>query len=172
MLKLLTLILLMSISFISYAAEATITAGTTIKTRLAEPIDSRVRSTGYRFRITVDSDIERQGKVIIKAGSKAQAMITHMQKSGKGLAPPAIVVALATLTINNRRINVESFQTAGKGTSSERKEIGEIDENENLVIGKRGEQITTTIPVITKGYDLMLNEGTVIYFILKEPIVL
>ena len=79
-------------------------------------------------------------------------------------------MTLTTLNINNRQINVESFQTAGKGTSRERKEIGYIDEYENVVLGRQGEQITAAIPVITRGYDILLAEGTVIYFILKTPI--
>lgn len=170
MLKLLCFIILASIAVTSHATESTITAGTSIKARLAEPIDSRMRRSGYQFRLTVDSDIERNGRVIIKSGSKARAVIIDIQKSGKGLAPASIIVALSRLNINNRQVNVESFQTAGKGTSSERREIGTIDINENVVIGKQGEQITAAIPVITRGYDIQIAEGTVIYFILKNPI--
>lgn len=170
MFKLFIFMLFTSLSFISHATASTITAGTTIKARLAEPIDSRLRSTGYRFRLTVDSDITQHEKVLIKSGSKAQAIITQIKRSGKGLAPPTIIVALTMVNINNRAVNVTSFQTAGKGNSNERKQLGESDINENWVLDRHGEKISTAIPVISKGYDLLINEGTVIYFILKEPL--
>lgn len=170
MLKLFCFILLTNFAVITHATESEISAGTTIKTRLAEQIDSRMRSSGYRFRLTIDSDIEKNGRVVIKSGSKAQATITNITKSGKGLAPASIIVTLTTLNMKNRQINVESFQTAGKGTSNERQEVGYIDEYESVVFGRQGEQITAAIPVITRGYDILLAEGTVIYFILKEPI--
>jgi len=156
----------------AYSVENSITAGTTLKARMAEPIDSRVRKGGYRFKVTIEGDIKVGQKTVIKSGSKAQAIINKIQKSGRARQAPEIVVTLTAVNVNNRQTAIETFPIAGKGTTSERKKVGEVDENENLVIDKQGEKITTSIPLITKGYDIILSEGTVLYFILKEPIAL
>lgn len=156
----------------SYSAQPnTITAGTTLKVRFAEPVDSKVRNAGYRVKVTVDSEIEIDGKVVIKAGSQAQAMINKIGRSGRGKNAPEIIVSLTNISVNNRTVNISSFPIAGKGTTSERKEVGQVDDNENIVIGKQGEKITTSIPVMAKGYDITISEGTAVYFILKEPII-
>ena len=110
------------------------------------------------------------GKVVIKSGSSAQAIIKKIRKAGRGSHAPEIILTLTKLTINNRQVNVQSFPIAGKGTTNERKEVGKIDKNENVVIDKQGEKITTSIAVITKGADIIVSEGSVVYFILKEPI--
>jgi hypothetical protein len=122
--------------------------------------------------LKVDSDITVAGKVVIKSGSTAQAIINKIRKAGRSSHAPEIILTLTKLSVNNRQVNVRSFPIAGKGTTNERKEVGKIDENENIVIGKQGEKITTSIPVITKGYDIIVSEGSVIYFILKEAIFL
>lgn len=168
----LLLLLLPLISAPSFSAENSIAAGTTIKVRMAESIDSRVRKAGYRFKVTVDSDISNTGRVVIKSGSQAQAIVNQIGRSGKGQKAPEIIVTLTMLRINNRQINIETFPIAGKGTTKERKAVGVIDENENIVVGKQGEAISASIPLQTKGYDLILTEATILYFILKEPIAL
>ncbi len=155
-----------------YSVENSISAGSTIKARMAEPIDSRVRQAGYHFKVTIEGDINIDNKTVIKSGSKAQAIINKIQKSGKGKQAPEIVVSLTRLNLNNRQTAIHTFPIAGKGTKKKKKKVGEVDENENVVIGKQGKKITTSIPIITKGYDLILSEGTVLYFILKEPIAL
>ncbi|PKG38208.1 hypothetical protein [Psychromonas sp. Urea-02u-13] len=150
--------------------ENSIIAGTTLKVRLAEPIDSRTRRAGYRVKMKVDTDIEVAGKVVIKSGSTAQAIINKIRKAGRGSHAPEIILTLTKLSVNNRQVNVQSFPIAGKGTTNERKEVGHVDENENIVFGKQGEKITASIAVITKGADIIVSEGSVVYFILKETI--
>ena len=157
---------------IEYTPKNSIVAGTTLKIRLAEPIDSRIRKVGYRVKVTVDSDIKVAGKVVIKSGSKAQAMITEIHKVGRNSRAAEIILILTKVNINNRQVSIHSFPIAGKGTTNERKEVGNIDENENIVISKQGEKITTSISIITKDYDITVAEGSVVYFILKEPIFL
>ena len=154
----------------SYSTENSITAGTTLKVKMAEPIDSRVRKAGYRFKVTIATDIKKDQQVIIKSGSQAQAIINKIKKSARGQDAPEIVITLIALKANNRQVTVETLPLAGKGTTNERKELGQIDENEDVVIGKQGQKISASIPLQTKGYDFTLSEGTTLYFILKEPI--
>lgn len=169
------LICLFSLSLFSMptiSAENTIIAGSTIKVKMAEQIDSRVRKAGYRFNVTIAGDITRDKKVIIKSGSQAQAVINKIKKSGRGQAAPEIIVTLTALRANNRQVNIVTHPIAGKGSTNERKQVGEIDENEYVVIDQQGEKITASIPLQSKGYDFILSEGTTLYFILKEPIAL
>ena len=159
-------------SLSSYSVESSITAGTTLKVRIAEPIDSRVRKAGYRVKVTIDSEVKKDGKVVIKSGSKAQALINKIHKGGRGSMAPEIILTLIRAQVNNRQTSIQSFAVAGKGTTAERKNVGEVDENENIVISRDGTKITTSIPIITTGYDMLITEGTIVYFILKEPIAL
>jgi hypothetical protein len=149
-----------------------ITTGTTLKVRMAEPINSRVRKPSYSVKVTIENEIKKAGKVVIKPGSKAQALITKIKKARRGSGATEIIMRLTRVYVNNRQVDVTSFSIAGKGTTSEPKDVGVTDENKNTVIGKQGAKITTSIPVITKGYDIIISEGTVVYFILKDPILL
>lgn len=171
--KLLLILLLSSLfSITANAIEKSIPAGTIIKTRIAETIDSRVRNNGYQFRVTLDSDITLDGKTVINSGSKAQGVITQLQKSAKGLAPPSIIITLTNINIANKMVIVDSFQVAGKGKSRERQKAGKRDDDQGFVVDQQGEKISVAITVKSKGYDLILTEGTIIYFTLKAAIVL
>ncbi|PKF61701.1 hypothetical protein CW745_10295 [Psychromonas sp. psych-6C06] len=170
MYKLFLTLLLISFSPLSNANVAEISAGSTLKMRVAEQVDSRVRQPGYKFRITLDSDIVKEGKTLLKSGATGQAMISEIQRSGKGLDAPAIIVTLHSITINKRAIKAESFPVAGKGKSQERSTVGENRDDEEQVVSRQGQEISATIPVITRNYDISISEGNVIYFILKSPI--
>jgi hypothetical protein len=56
-----------------------ITAGTTLKVRMAEAINSRVRKPGYRVKVTIEDETKKAGKVVIKSDSEIQAMITKIK---------------------------------------------------------------------------------------------
>lgn len=73
--------------------------------------------------------------MVIKSDSKAQEIINKIGKGRRGGSAPEIILTLTTRQVNNRRVNINSFPIAGKGTTNERKEIGEVDKNKNIVIG-------------------------------------
>lgn len=168
--KLFIFIVLSNLIFFSYATEAAISVGTTIKTRTADPIDSSVRKAGYEFRLTIENDIKVKGKAVIKSGSKARAIITKIKPSGKGLDEAMMILTLVSIKVNNRTRNVQSFPIAGKAKSNKRSIVGNNNIDNNAVVDNNGGKITADIPVKTKGYDIILPEGSVLYFILKEPI--
>ncbi len=154
----------------SYGLENSISAGTTITVRMVETIDSRVHKAGDHFTVTTEGDIKKDQQVIIKSGSQAQVIINKIQTPGRGQQSSRLILILTMLNANNRQIYIKTFPITEQGTTPIGTKIVAIDKNKNVVIGKQSGKITTSPTLMTKGSHIMLTKGTVLEFILKEPI--
>lgn len=139
----------------SYGLENSISAGTTINVRMAETIDSRVHKAGDHFTVTTEGDIKEDQQVIIQSGSPAQVIINKIQTPGRGQQSSRLILILTMLNANNRQINIKTFPITEQGTTPIRKQV---------------EPLTTSPALMAKGYHIRLTKGTVLEFILKEPI--
>lgn len=156
------LILLISSFFISIntAYSATIVkAGTEIKVRLAEPINSKIRAVGYSFRADVDQDIKVNNKLLIKRESKLRGVVTENKASERNVSPASISLTLTKITVKGRSYAISTYPIFGRAKDNYRKSVGsDID----IDFGK--------VPVLTRGRYLEVSEGTVMYFILSQDL--
>lgn len=169
MYKLLAIIILISTTISSHAQDFIVPAGTTITMRSEETIDSRVRKSGYSFKMIVAQDVEIAGKTLIKAGSKATARVIQLHKLVRGRESASIIVELSSIKISRQMTPAQSFPIAGKIKNNERKALGHLDE-EHTVRAKNGDLIDADIPVTRNGNDIILNNGSTLYFTLAKPI--
>lgn len=156
--------------FFKQSLAAVLPAGTEIKVRMEEPISSKIRQTGYRFRATVGSELSINNKKILKQGTKATGKVTQLTKATKYKAA-IIELTLTHLTINNKRINVKSYPIAGKGDNLYRSEIGTTNLDRDEITASTGNIISNDIPVLTIGSYIELSTGTTLYFILTSDVI-
>ncbi|MFZ2405434.1 MAG: hypothetical protein WAW41_09885, partial [Methylobacter sp.] len=92
------------LSFLSFAAELTIKAGTPIPIRLEDAISSETSTAGQTVRFTVTRDVTVDDKVIVKAGAEVTGEVTYSQKTGSlgKEGKVLLVVRYATATDNTR----------------------------------------------------------------------
>ena len=94
---------------------ATITAGTTITVRTLSSISSTDR-VGRSFGAQVDQDVVVDGKVVVKAGTKA---LVEIQSSGAlPRGSKALTLDLTSISVNGRDVAVKtnSFEPASPKT--------------------------------------------------------
>lgn len=156
--------------FYSQSLAAVLPAGTEIKVRMGEPIDSQLRRKGYQFRATVDNVMRIENKVIIKQGAKATGKVTQLTRANKK-NPAVIELVLTHLTIKNKRVKVKSYPVGGKGDNVYRTELGTTDLGRDEIMSSTGNIIDNTIPVLTKGNYIELSTGSVVYFILAKDVI-
>ena len=161
------LLVLLMPPFFKQSLAATLPAGTEIKVRMDEPINSQIRKTGYQFRARVDNEFRVKNKVIIKQGAKATGKVTQLTRANKK-NPAVIELVLTHLTIKNKRVKVKSYPVGGKGDNVYRTELGTTDLGRDEIMSSTGNIIDNTIPVLTKGNYIELSTGSVVYFILHD----
>ncbi|TEW55662.1 hypothetical protein E2R68_04590 [Psychromonas sp. RZ22] len=161
-------ITLLVISHTSFAA--VLPAGTEIKIRMQEPVNSQLRSVGYYFKALVENAVNIDNKEIIKQGAKASGKVT-MLKTANRTEAAEIELMLTNLTIDNRAISVKSYPVAGRGELVYRTKVGTPNLEDEPITASTGEQISNTIPVLTRGNFIELTTGTVVYFILKDDVI-
>ena len=160
--KISRLVLLISFFFISInmAHGATIIkAGTEIKVRLAEPINSKIRAVGYAFRAQVDQDIYVDNKLVIKRESKLRGIVTANKASERKVSPASISLTLKKISIKGRSYPISTYPISGQAKDNYRQHVGD-DINTDF-----GE-----VPVLTTGRYLQVSEGTIMYFILSQDL--
>ena len=135
----------------SFSVENQLSAGTKIQVRTLEPINGRVNSAGDSFKVTILKDISRK-KVVIKSGSVAQVTLSNIQKPGRGQQTPRFILNLTSIAINNHSIDISTLPITEEGTPNTLQKA----------------TIDTSLPV--KGYAINLAKGSILNFILQEPV--
>lgn len=157
------------ILFVMPSLANTLAAGTEIKTRLEEPVNTQLRKLGFQFRIRVEGDLLINNKVAIKDGTKGLARITKIKSASK-TAPAEVEVMLDSLTINRKKQAAPSYPVGGKGELRYTEELGSKNLDQDEMKSSTGQNISNSIPVINKGSYLQINKDTIIYFITAETI--
>ncbi|MDA7746753.1 hypothetical protein N8878_05410 [Psychromonas sp.] len=96
----------------SHVFSAILPAGTEIKVRVEEKVNTQIRPVGYRVRAIVATAIEVDNKTVVKQDAKAQLTITKIQVATRERSA-GIELTLTNLTIGNRAINVSSYPVGG-----------------------------------------------------------
>nr|QXF14429.1 hypothetical protein BCCFPMHH_00035 [uncultured bacterium] len=155
--------------FISIGQAATIPAGTEIKVRVAETVNSQMKRVGSQFKLLTEGDFQINNKIVIKNGSKAFAKVSKIKPATKS-SEAEIEVTLTQLYINRKATSVSTFPQGGKGTLNYTTELGTKNLDRDEITSSTGEPISNTIPVSNSGNYVEINKGTIIYFITSKDI--
>lgn len=167
MLKLFSLVILLLLSFSSSAA--VLPAGTEIKVRTEEPVNTQLRRLGYQFRARVDGDVIVNNQVVVKDGAKALAKVSKVKNATRN-TEAEVEVTLTTLYINRNKHQVPSYPVGGKGELKYPRELGSKNLDQDEMTSSSGQTISNTIPVSNKDNYVQINQNTVIYFITAQDV--
>jgi serine/threonine protein kinase len=97
--------------------QITIPAATQIAVRLINSIDGDTARPGQVFAASVDSPVSVNGQVVIPRFSNAQVRLISASKAGRFKGNAKLDLALASLTVQGRRYDVESaiFEASSGG---------------------------------------------------------
>jgi hypothetical protein len=94
-----------------------IPAGTTLTVRLAEPVGSKISTTGQTFRATLAHDISADGSTVIPRGSSVTGTVVDAKPLGRFKGGALLELRLTSITVNGRehRIQTAAMTTEEKG---------------------------------------------------------
>jgi hypothetical protein len=92
---------------------------TTITVVTDEPLGSKTSTTGQRFKATVESAIEIDGKTVIAKGAHATGMVKNAKPAGRFKGGSSLELALISVEAEGRDYDIETSSPtlthAGKG---------------------------------------------------------
>ena len=163
----------------------TIPADTSITVRMIDSVNSETSRLGETFRASLDEPIYVNGQEVVPRGADVLTKLVGDQQSGKIQGRTALTLALSTITINGRPVDVtttdvrqeSSSRTArsGKvigGTAALGAVIGAIaGGGTGAAIGAgSGAAIGTGAQVMTGGQKVKIPSETRLTFRLQNPV--
>jgi hypothetical protein len=92
-------------------------AGTEVRVRMIESVDSERANLGQTFRASLDEPIYVNGQEIIPRGVDVLTKLVEDQQSGKIQGRTVLTLALATITFNGRTYDVTSSDVRTESSS-------------------------------------------------------
>lgn len=91
--------------------------GTSITVRTAEAIDSSSADSSRTYRATLDEAIEKSGRTIVPKGADALLKVVEAKNAGRVKRQAELSVALASVSVAGRMVDVETESVTTKGGS-------------------------------------------------------
>ena len=171
----------------NYAAPAgySIPADTEVKIRMIDAVNSESAYTGQTFRASLDEPIYVDGQAVVPRGADVMTKLVATQQSGKIEGRTALTLALSTITINGRPIDVSSTDVREESSSRGKRSAGVIGGGAALgaIIGGiagggkgaaigagSGAAIGTGAEVLTSGQKVRIPSETRLTFRLQAPV--
>jgi len=105
-------------------ATVVIQEGTTLQVRLTQPLSTAKNRQGERFEVTLDSDVEVDGNVVVPRGSTVAGRLTEVDPSGRVKGRARMTLALSDLEVRGQSypirtntVSLEAEATKGKDTA-------------------------------------------------------
>jgi hypothetical protein len=98
-------------------ANFTLPAGTNLLVRMIDAVDSETNRVGQTFRASLDTPVMLDGNAVIPRGADAVVKLVDAQESGKLTGRADLKLALQSISVNGRMVDVNS-QTVTEESSS------------------------------------------------------
>jgi hypothetical protein len=158
---------------------------TKVTVRMIDPVDSEKARLGQTFRASLDEPIMVNGQEVVPRGADVLTKLVTDQQSGRITGTTVLTLALSTITINGRPVDVTSsdVQTASKSRGA--RSAGVIGGGAALgaVIGAiagggkgaaigagSGAALGTGAEVLTGGQKVKIPSETRLTFRLQNPV--
>jgi predicted small lipoprotein YifL len=94
-----------------------IPAGTTLTVRLAEPVGSKISTTGQTFRATLAHDVTVEGSTVIPRGASVTGTVVDAKPLGRFKGGALLELSLTSITVHGteHRIHTAAMTTEEKG---------------------------------------------------------
>ena len=152
-------------------------AGTRLLVRLAEGINSRENGTGSRFTALLEANLEVNGRVVARKGSTVYGRLTSARRGGRVAGKAELQLELTDILVNDRRypIITDEYEIQGRSQGTAKKTFGGallgalIDGSDGA---KKGAAAGLGLSLLTKGKQVSIPSGTLIYFRLQQSLTL
>ncbi len=98
-------------------ANFTLPAGTNLLVRMIDAVDSETNRVGQTFRASLDTPVMLDGNAVIPRGADAVVKLVDSQESGKLSGKADLKLALQSISVNGRLVDVNS-QTVTEESAS------------------------------------------------------
>ncbi|MBI1357108.1 MAG: hypothetical protein GC160_22435 [Acidobacteria bacterium] len=100
-----------------YSSTVAVPAGTVVTVRTIDAINTDINGVGEKFRASLETDLEINGRMIAPRGSDAMIEIAKLDEAGKVRGKEQIALELASITINGRAyaVNTNYAEMESKG---------------------------------------------------------
>jgi hypothetical protein len=162
-----------------------IPADTEVKIRMIDAVNSETAYTGQTFRASLDEPIYVGGQQAVPRGADVITKLVAAQQSGKIEGRAALTLALQTITINGRPVDVTSTDVRQESGSRGARSAGVIGGGAALgaIIGAvagggkgaaigagSGAAVGTGAEVLTSGQKVKIPSETRLTFRLQAPV--
>lgn len=166
-------------------AGITIPIDTPVKIRMIESVNSDTARLGQTFRASLDEPIYVNGATVIPRGADVLTKLVQDQQSGKIEGRTVLTLALSTITVNGRQIDVTSTDVKSESSSRGKRSAGVIGGATALgaIIGAAagggkgaaigagsGAVVGTGAEVLTSGQKVKIPSETRLTFRLQSPV--
>ena len=168
-----------------YSAGIMIPADTSVTIRMIESVNSETSRLGQTFRASIDEPVFVNGQEVIPRGADVLTKLVADQQSGKIEGRTALTLALSTITINGRPVDVTSTDVKTESSSRGARSakviggatalgaiIGAVAGGGNgAAIGAgSGAAVGTGAEVLTAGQKVRIPSETRLTFRLQNPV--
>jgi hypothetical protein len=94
-----------------------IPAGTQLTVRMIDSVDSEVARLGDTFRASIDEPVMLNGQPVIPRGADVVAKLVEDQKSGKIAGKTVLSLALVTVKVNDRLVDITTQDVVKESSS-------------------------------------------------------
>jgi hypothetical protein len=162
----------------------TVPVDTEVKIRMIDAVNSDTARTGQTFRASLDEPIVVNGQQVIPRGADVLTKLVESQQSGKIEGRTELTLALSTITVNGRPIDVTSTDVKSESGSRGARSAGVIGGTAALgaIIGAvagggkgaaigagSGAVVGTGAEVLTSGQKVRIPSETRLTFRLQSP---
>jgi len=166
------------------SAGITIPIDTTVKIRMVDSVNSDTSRLGETFRASLDEPVYVDGREVIPRGADVQTKLVTDQQSGKIEGRTVLTLALSTITVNGRPVDVTSTDVRTESSSRGARSAGVIGGTTALgaIIGAvagggkgaaigagSGAVVGTGAEVLTSGQKVKIPSETRLTFRLQSP---
>jgi|HubBroStandDraft_1064217.scaffolds.fasta_scaffold196461_1 hypothetical protein len=166
------------------SAGITIPINTAVKIRMIDSVNSDTSRLGETFRASVDEPVYVDGQQVIPRGADVLTKLVEDQQSGKIEGRTVLTLALSTITVNGRQVDVTSTDVKTESSSRGQRSAGVIGGATALgaIIGAvagggkgaaigagSGAVVGTGAEVLTSGQKVKIPSETRLTFRLQSP---
>lgn len=112
--------------FFSHPEELTIPSGTPLTVRLSTAVSSASNHAGDRFEAVLDAPLVINGKTVAPSGAAVTGKVLAAEESGHLQHPGMIQLALDTIEINHKAVEVATSSVIARGASHEKRNLAWI----------------------------------------------
>jgi hypothetical protein len=167
------------------SAGITIPTDTNVKIRMVESVNSDTSRLGQTFRASLDEPVYVNGQEVIPRGADVLTKLVEDQQSGKIEGRTVLTLALSTITVNGRQVDVTSTDVKTESSSRGQRSAGVIGGATALgaIIGAvagggkgaaigagSGAVVGTGAEVLTSGQKVKIPSETRLTFRLQSPV--